>query len=208
MGKSENIWFFINRLLLSLSLGKTFFAWRFISNENLLFWLTISYLKPFVFSISVFCCQIFTLKLNLRLKVVLTYAISIVKWFFGNFVWENIFYFPLLNSNFWCFTTILWKFQKNWTSETSWKSGSKLPTLQISAWFGLIFTMGKSENIWFLKKQCLEWNFSYIGSYDKWFCIKSWQMFANLLLLCKASSKKRLSERCRKHSRINIFFYT
>ena len=65
--------------VLSASLGKTFFAWRFILNENLLFGPTISYQKPFVFSISVFCFQIFTLKLNLRLKVGLTYAVSIVK---------------------------------------------------------------------------------------------------------------------------------
>ena len=76
----------------------------------------------------------------------------------------------------------------------------KIPTLQISAWFCFIFTVGKSENTWFFKNQWLEWNFSYIGSYDKWFCIRSWQKFASLLLLCKASSKKRLSERCRKHS--------
>ena len=34
------------------------------------------------------------------------------------FVLVNIFYFSLLNLNYWCFTTILWKFQKNWTSET------------------------------------------------------------------------------------------
>ena len=33
--------------VLSTSLGKTFFAWRFILNENILFWLTISYQKPF-----------------------------------------------------------------------------------------------------------------------------------------------------------------
>ena len=65
--------------VLSTSLGKTFFAWRFILNENILFWLTISYQKPFVFPISVFCSQIFTLILNLRPKVGLTYAISIVK---------------------------------------------------------------------------------------------------------------------------------
>ena len=30
--------------------------------------------------------------------------------------------------------------------------------------------------------------------------VKLWQKFANLLLLCKVPSKKRLSERCRKHS--------
>ena len=37
-------------------------------------------------------------------------------------------------------------------------------------------------------------------NFREWFCIKSWQTLANLLLLCKAPSKKRLSERCRKHS--------
>ena len=61
------------------SLGKTFFAWHFILNENSLFWLTISCQKPFVFYVSVFCSQIFTQKLKLRSKVGLTYAISIVK---------------------------------------------------------------------------------------------------------------------------------
>ena len=48
------------------SLGKPFFAWRFILNENILFWLAISYQKPFVLSVSTFCSQIFNLKLNLR----------------------------------------------------------------------------------------------------------------------------------------------
>ena len=65
---------------------KTFFAWHFILNKNILFWLTISSLKPFVFYVSVFCSQIFTQKLKLWPKVGLTYAISIVKWFFGIFV--------------------------------------------------------------------------------------------------------------------------
>ena len=65
------------------------------------------------------------------------------KLIFWNFLSKKIFFsFPLLNLNYWCFT-ILWKFQKNWTSGTSWKSGSKLPTLQISAWFGFIFYYGK-----------------------------------------------------------------
>ena len=67
--------------VLSTSLGKTFFAWRFILKENILFWLTISYQKPYVFSISVFCSQKYTLKLNLRPKIGQTNAISIVKWF-------------------------------------------------------------------------------------------------------------------------------
>ena len=65
--------------ILSTSLGKTFFAWRFILNENILFWLTISGQKPFVFYVSVFCSQVFTQKLKLWPKVGLTYAISIVK---------------------------------------------------------------------------------------------------------------------------------
>ena len=77
--------------ILSTSLGKTFFAWRFILNKNILFWLTISYQKPFVFSVSMFCFQIFTLKLNLRSKVGLTYAFSIVKWFFFNFCLRQYF---------------------------------------------------------------------------------------------------------------------
>ena len=57
-----------NATVLSTSLGKTFFAWRFISNANILFWLAISYQKPFVFSVSVFCSQICTLKPDLRQK--------------------------------------------------------------------------------------------------------------------------------------------
>ena len=67
-----------------------FFAWCFILNENTLFWLTISYQKLFVFSVSEFCSQMFTLKLNLRPKIGLTNVISIVKWIF---VSENSFTF-------------------------------------------------------------------------------------------------------------------
>ena len=119
--------------VLSTSPRKTVFAWCFILNENILFWLTISYKKTFVVSVSVFCSQIYILKLNLRPNICLTCAISMVKWLFGNFVYENIFYFSLLVLNYWCFTTILWKFQKKWISGTCWKSASKLSTLQISA---------------------------------------------------------------------------
>ena len=73
------------------SLGKTFLSLRFILTENILFWLTISYQKPIVFSVSVFCSQIYTLKLNLWPKIGLTYASSKEKWyFFFNFVEENI----------------------------------------------------------------------------------------------------------------------
>ena len=59
--------------------GEDIFAKRFILNENILFWLTIFYQKPFVFSVSVFCSQICTLWLNLQPEIGLTYAISIVK---------------------------------------------------------------------------------------------------------------------------------
>ena len=107
--------------VLSTSLRKTFFAWRYILNENILFWLTISNQKPFVFSVSVFCSQIWTLKLILRPKIGLIYAISIVKRFFFIFSLWKYFFFSLLNLNYWCFTTILWKFQKIWTSGTCWK---------------------------------------------------------------------------------------
>ena len=58
--------------------------------------------------------------------------------------------------------------------------------------------MGKSGNISFFKNQRLD--FLCIGSYNKWFWIKSWQKFANLLLLCKAPGKKQLSKRCWKDS--------
>ena len=60
-------------------LERRFFAWRFILNANILFWLATSCQKPFVFYVSVFCSQVFTQKLKLRPKVGLTYAISIVK---------------------------------------------------------------------------------------------------------------------------------
>ena len=106
---------------------KDVFAWRFNLNENILFWLTISYQKPFVFSASVFCSQIFILKLNVWPKIGLTYVISIVKMIFG-------FFFSFLpNLNYYVSQQYCENFRKNWTSETCWKSDSKLPTLQISA---------------------------------------------------------------------------
>ena len=63
-----------------LSERRFFFALHFILNENILFWLIISYQKPFVFSVPVFS-NIY-LKIKFNTKIVLTYAISIVKWFF------------------------------------------------------------------------------------------------------------------------------
>ena len=55
------------------------FCLAFILNENSFFWVTISYQKPLVFPVSMFCFQISNLKLNLRPNIGLTYAISIVK---------------------------------------------------------------------------------------------------------------------------------
>ena len=34
---------------------------------------------------------------------------------FESFVWENICYLSLLSLHYWCFTTLLWKFQNNWS---------------------------------------------------------------------------------------------
>ena len=76
---------------LSALLVKTFCAWHFILNTNILIWLTIPYQEPFVFSVSVLCYQIFTLKLKLQPNICLTYAISIVKWFLGLFILEFFF---------------------------------------------------------------------------------------------------------------------
>ena len=41
------------------------------------------------------------------------------------------------------------KISEKMNSGTCWKSAPKLPTLHISAYFAFIFTMEKSENIWF-----------------------------------------------------------
>ena len=95
---------------------KELFCFAFILNENILFWLTISYQKPFIFSVSVFCSQIFTLKLNLQPKIGLTYAISIVKWFFFYFLCKKAgFLFSLLNLNSWMFHNNIVKISEKWT---------------------------------------------------------------------------------------------
>ena len=49
---------------------KDVFSWSFILKENILFWFTVSYQKLFAFSVSLFCSQIFTLKLNYGQKLV------------------------------------------------------------------------------------------------------------------------------------------
>ena len=76
----------------------------FIQNESILLSLTMSYQELFVFSVSafffflffVFFCffffesfQIFTVTIILRAKMDLSYAISIVNWIFGVFVFVS-----------------------------------------------------------------------------------------------------------------------
>ena len=93
------------------------FAWHFILNENILFWLTISDQKPFSF---LFLCFFSNMHPKIKFKT------------------------------------------KNWSDP---------------------FSIVKTKIIikLFLCK----------GSYDKLFCIKSWQKLANLLLLYKAPSKNK-----------------
>ena len=66
---------------------------------------------------------------------------------------KQYFFFFCLKLNYWCFKTILWKFQKNWTNGTCWKSASKLLTLHISAQFAFFLTMGKNDSVWFFKNK-------------------------------------------------------
>ena len=120
---------FSRTTVLLTSLGKTFFAWRFILNLNYHILAEII----FFFSVSVFGSEICTLTLNQRPKIGLAYAISTVEWFFGNFDSENSFHVSLQNLNYWCFATKMWTFQKNWANGTCWIFASKLPTLPVSA---------------------------------------------------------------------------
>ena len=53
--------------VLSTSLGKTFFAWSFILNENILFWLSISCQKPCLLCFCVLFSNIYT-KIKVKAK--------------------------------------------------------------------------------------------------------------------------------------------
>ena len=175
--------------VLSTSLGKTFFSWRFILNENNLVWLTISCQIPFVFYVSVFYSQIFTQRLKLRPKVGLTYAISIVKWFFWNFCLRK--YFLLFFAEFELLTfynnivKISEKIEQVELGENLAPSYLPYRFLHDLA----SFLLWEKVKIFDFFKPITRIKLFVICSYDKWFCIKSWQKFANLLLLCKASSK-------------------
>ena len=139
--------------VLSTSLGKTFFAWRFILNENILFWLTIYYQKLFVFSVSVFSSRKITIKLNLRPQISVTDAISIVKWLFWNFcIRQYVFTFLC-----WIWITSVSQhycgnFRKHWTSETCYMY---LPYRYLHNLHSFLI-WGKAKLFEFLKKQWLE----------------------------------------------------
>ena len=154
-----------------------FFAWH-ILNESILFWLTFFYQKPFVFS--VFYSQIFTLKLNFRQKICLTYAISKVKWFSGVLSKKTIFTFLC-----WIWMSdVSQQYCENFRKIEQEELVEKLPPSYLSyrSYFCIIcihFYYGKKWKyfdffFFFIK----EYNFLCIYSYDKWF----WQKFANLLL--------------------------
>ena len=148
---------------------------------------------------------------------------KVIFWIFC--LWRY-FHFSLLDLNYWCFTTKMWKFQnpppppppqKKKKQKKKKKKTNEQNLLKIflqDTNYRLLnnlhsfFIMGKSENIRVFENQWLEFFFLffiylfiffflYISSYDKWFCIKSWQKFANLLL-GKAPSAKRLSEKMSK----------
>ena len=92
---------------------KDVFAFRFILNDNILFWSYISYQKPFVLNVSVFCSQICYPKIKFTAKdwsdLCKFYSKVIVFLLVSKKIFFNI---SLLNLNYWCFTTVMWKFQK------------------------------------------------------------------------------------------------
>ena len=104
------------------------------------------YQKSFIFSGSLFCFQIFNVKLIL---------------------WPHMFTMSMLNCSVfnWCSLTILWKFQKFWTRGSRQRPAPQV-YLSIAAYFEAIFTM-ENGNILFLN-QWIEWNFFCIYNNDKW----------------------------------------
>ena len=162
-------------IVLSTSLRKTFFAWRFILNENVMFWLNISYQKPFVFSVSEFYSQIFTLKLNLWPKIGLTYTI------FWNFCLRK--YYLLFFAKF-----ELLRYHNNIVKISEKLNKRNLLKICIHFYYGK-----KLKYSIFSKPKTRVNNFC-IDSYDR-IMTKDCQ----LTYLHKALSKTWLSERCRKH---------
>ena len=84
------------------------------------------------------------------------------------------------------------------------KTSIKLPTLKILHMLLLFSLWGENpEIIRFFKNHSPDQNFSYIGSYDKWVRIKSWEKLANFLL-CKAPSKENFLEDV--ESRVELYY--
>ena len=115
------------------------FVWRFILTENFLLSLTISYQKPFVFSVSVFWFQIFTLELN---------------WpGLCNFYSKRCFGFfsKKISSNFLCL--IIYVTRQKWEHFRKFeqtKFVESLPPVYLLIAFCIIcshFTMGENEHI-------------------------------------------------------------
>ena len=79
---------------------------------------TITYQKSFVFSVYLFCSQVFTLILNLIQKMGLTYAISIVNFFFFFFEFSSKKHFHYENTPIYGnFTSKSWKFSDTKNSD-------------------------------------------------------------------------------------------
>ena len=146
--------------VLSTYLGKTYFAWRFILNENILFWLTISYQKPFVF----FCFCVLFSNMYPKIKFIAKYWSDLCNFYskviFWNFCLSKYFYFSLPNLKYWLHNNIVKLSEKM----------NKLNLLKICLQvtyrtnfcilqFSFMFTMGKSWNNGFYKNHWLEWIF-------------------------------------------------
>ena len=100
----------IRPIVLSTSLGKTLFAWRFILNEIILFWLTISLISE---TICLFCFCVLFSNMNPKIKFTAKKWSDLCNFYskvnFRNFYLRN---FSLLNLNYWCFTTYCENFRK------------------------------------------------------------------------------------------------
>ena len=85
--------------VLSTSLGKTFFAWRFVLNENILFLFNVSYQTPFM----LLCfCDLFS-NIYTKIKVTAKSWSDLCGFYskviFLNFCIRKYFYCSLLNLN-------------------------------------------------------------------------------------------------------------
>ena len=133
-GQRQSCWDCAHRsTVLSRSLVKTCFAWHFILNENILFWLTI--LSE---TICLFCfCVLFS---NMYPKIKFTAKAWSNQY---NFYSKVIFWNFCLRIFFFSFLCWIWiidvsqQYSENFrtigTSESCWKSACKLPALQVSA---------------------------------------------------------------------------